>query len=73
MVKIRLARIGRKKDPVYRVVAISGERKRGGKVLEVLGYWQPREEKLELKQKEIKAWEEKGAQVSATVKKLMAK
>ena len=55
------------------MVAISGERKRGGKVLEVLGYWQPREEKLELKLKEIKAWEEKGAQVSVTVKKLMAK
>jgi len=73
MVKIRLARHGRKKDPVYRVVAISGERKRGGKVLEVLGHWQPRAEILKLKQKEIKAWEEKGAIVSAAVKKLMTK
>jgi small subunit ribosomal protein S16 len=73
MVKIRLARMGRKKDPVYRIVAMSGERKRGGKMLEVLGYWQPRTEKVELKKEKIKAWEEKGAQVSAAVRKLIEK
>ncbi len=73
MVKIRLARIGRKLDPFYRVVAIDENKKVTGKALEVLGYWNPREKKIELDKKAIQAWVKKGAQVSPAVKKLLEK
>ncbi len=71
MVKIRLARIGRKKDPFYRVVAIDGDKKVTGKALAVLGYWNPREKTIEINKKEISAWVKKGAQVSPAVQKLI--
>lgn len=71
MVKIRLARHGRKKAPVYRIVAVSGERKREGKPLAILGHWHPAKDVLKIKRKEIDAWVAKGAQVSAAVSKLL--
>ena len=72
MVKIRLARWGRVHDPFYRIVAIDGEKKVTGIPLAVLGFWNPREKKIEVDKKGIKAWESKGAKVSPAVLKLMA-
>ncbi len=71
MVKIRLAKIGRKKDPFYRIVAIDEAKKNIGKSLETLGYWYPKHDKLEIQKDQIKAWVAKGAQISPTVKKLV--
>ncbi len=71
MVKIRLARWGRKHDPFYRIVAIDGEKKVTGIPLAVLGFWSPREKKVEIDKKGIKAWVAKGAHVSPAVNKLM--
>jgi len=71
MVKIRLAREGKKNDPFYRVVAIDSRKKREGKNLAILGYWHPRKKELKLKKDEIQKWVKKGAQVSMAVKKLM--
>ncbi len=73
MVKIRLARVGRKLDPFYRIVAIDKNKKVTGKILDPLGYWNPREKKIEIDKKGIEAWVKKGAQVSEAVKKLMEK
>jgi small subunit ribosomal protein S16 len=70
MVKIRLARLGRKKDPFYRIVAINETKKVTGIPLEILGTWNPREKKIDVKKAEIKKWLEKGAKMSDTVKKL---
>lgn len=73
MIKIRLARGGKKNDPFYRVVAIEKWRKRGGKPLAILGYWHPSEKVIKLKTKEIDKWVEKGARLSSAVSKLLTK
>lgn len=73
MVTIRLSRYGRKKAPFYRVVAVDSGKKAVGQFLENLGTWNPAKDELRIKKEEIMAWIAKGAQVSATVKKLIEK
>ncbi|MEK7526152.1 MAG: 30S ribosomal protein S16 [Patescibacteria group bacterium] len=73
MVKIRLSKIGRKKAPFYRIVAVDEAKKNVGRALETLGYWYPSKGNLEIKKQEIKAWIAKGAQISPSVQKLIAK
>lgn len=65
-VKIRLMRIGARKRPFYRVVAVDERRKRTGGYLELLGTYNPMSEPHEiiLKQDLIDAWIKKGAQPS---------
>lgn len=71
MVKIRLARWGKKNDPFYRIVAIDGTKKVTGIPLAELGFWNPRENKSVINKKEIQKWILKGAKVSPTVEKLI--
>ena len=71
MVKIRLARSGAANDPFYRIVAIDTKRKRGGKPLEIIGYWHPSEDVKKIDTKKIDEWVKKGAQVSQAVVKLI--
>lgn len=71
MVKIRLTRVGKRNDPFYRIVAMDEREKTGGKVLEFLGYWQPKKNVKQVEKAEITKWVKLGAQVSPTVKKLM--
>lgn len=71
MIKIRLAKIGKKKDFTYRVVAIDHKSKNLGKTLEVLGRWHPRTSLIEIDKKAVEAWVAKGAQLSETVAHLM--
>ena len=70
-VKIRLTRQGKKNDPFYRIVAIDESRKRGGQALEILGFWHPQSNLVEVKKENIDSWVSKGAQVSPAVSKLM--
>lgn len=70
MVKIRLARLGRKKDPFYRIVAIDETKKVTGSPLAILGTWNPREKKLDLDKAGFKKWMSQGAKLSPTAKKL---
>ncbi len=73
MVKIRLARVGTKKRPYYRVVAIDERRPRDGRPLEFLGTYDPgpEPEKVELKTERLEAWLAQGAQLSPTVRALV--
>lgn len=71
MIKIRLSRGGAKNNPFYRIVAIEKSRKRSGKPLEVLGYWYPVKNDLEIDKTKLKKWVEKGAQINDSVKKLI--
>lgn len=73
MIAIRLSRFGRKKAPFYRVVAVDSIKKRDGMVLEILGTWNPAKKELKVEKEKIGDWVKKGAQVSATVKKLIEK
>ncbi|MFC1649727.1 30S ribosomal protein S16 [Patescibacteria group bacterium] len=71
MVKIRLARHGRKNDPFYRIVAIQSTKKRDGEPLDVLGHWYPKNNDIKIDKKKLNAWVDDGAQITAAVKKLI--
>ena len=73
MVTIRLARGGRKKLPVYTIVAADSRTARDGRFLEKLGQYNPNTEPVlnSIKEDAIKAWVQKGAQVSPTVRSLL--
>ena len=72
---IRLARMGARKQPYYRVVVIDKERARNGRALEIVGLYNPRTSPatVDLKRERIEHWVSKGAQVSDTVGKLLSK
>ena len=73
MVRIRLRRMGSAKQPFYRIVAADARKARGGRFLDILGYYDPLKKPLELKVDESKFfhWMEKGAQVTETVQSLL--
>jgi small subunit ribosomal protein S16 len=71
---IRLARVGARKQPYYRVVVIEKERARNGRSIEVVGTYNPRTTpaSVDLKRERIDYWTGKGAQLSERVAKLMS-
>ncbi|HJM68562.1 MAG TPA: 30S ribosomal protein S16 [Candidatus Babeliales bacterium] len=70
-VKIRLARIGKKHVPFYRIVAVDTRKKRDGQNLDNLGTYDPIGHKLiQFNQEGIDGWISKGAQLTDTVEKL---
>ena len=75
MLMIRLARVGARKQPYYRVVVIEKERARDGRSVEVVGTYNPRTEPatVELKRDRIDHWVSKGARMSETVARLVSK
>ena len=74
-VRIRLARLGRKKHPFYRIVVQNSEAKRDGRFLEVVGTYDPMKEddQVSLKHNKVDYWLGQGAQPTTTVKSLLAK
>lgn len=73
MVKIRLSRIGAKGQPYYRVVVVDERKKRDGKVLEIIGRYNPRTEpsSFEIDQVRLKYWRGVGAQLTEPVQVLL--
>ena len=73
MVKIRLARMGAKKSPFYRVVVADSRSRRDGPFIEILGTYDPMKEPADFKVDTDKArtWIDKGAQPTDTVKRLL--
>lgn len=73
MVRIRLARLGAKKRPYYRMVAIDGRDRRDGRPLEYLGTYNPvaKDKALDLDLEKIDAWLAKGARPSETAAALV--
>jgi small subunit ribosomal protein S16 len=70
---IRLARVGARKQPYYRVVVIEKERARNGRPVEVVGTYNPRTSPatFDLKRERIQYWLSKGAKCSERVDKLL--
>jgi small subunit ribosomal protein S16 len=75
LVKIRLQRVGTKKRPFYRLVAIDHRKRRDGAVLESLGQYQPviKGEQLSLDEEKVIKWLNVGAQPTDTVLNLLKK
>ena len=73
MVKIRLTRVGAKKRPFYRMIAIDQRRKRDGRALEFLGTYDPNPTpaKIDLKLDRVDAWVARGAMLSPTARSLV--
>jgi len=72
---IRLARVGARKQPYYRIVVIEKERARNGRPVEVVGTYNPRTNpaSVELKRERVDYWTSKGARVSDTVTRILAR
>jgi small subunit ribosomal protein S16 len=71
--KIRLTRVGSKKNPVYRVVVADSRSPRDGRFIEIIGRYNPQTDPstIELDEAKVKDWISKGAQPSDTVRRLM--
>ena len=74
-VKIRLRRIGAKKNPFYRVVVADSRSPRNGRFIEEIGTYDPMVEPAAIKidAEKAKAWIANGAQPTDTVKALLKK
>lgn len=70
---IRLSRMGKKKQPTYRLVVSDKQKDTQNRALEILGQYNPRTnpKTIELKADRIKYWLSKGAQASPTVHNLL--
>ncbi|BHH83991.1 30S ribosomal protein S16 [Desulforhopalus sp. 52FAK] len=74
-VRIRLTRLGRKKQPFYRIIVADSESKRDGKFLDILGTYDPLQDPVVIKidNSKLQDWMGKGALPTTTVKSLIKK
>jgi|TARA_B110000263_G_scaffold245116_1_gene254172 small subunit ribosomal protein S16 len=72
-VKLRLMRMGKKKQPTYRVVAADSRKARNGRFIEALGFYDPRRDPsvIEIDNDKAVAWLRNGAQPTERVEKLL--
>ena len=72
-VRMRLTRVGSKKNPIYRVVVADSRSPRDGKFIEIVGRYNPQMDPslIEFDEAKVKDWLSKGAQPSSTVAKLL--
>jgi small subunit ribosomal protein S16 len=71
--RIRLARVGSKKNPIYRVVVADARSPRDGKFIEIVGQYNPQTDPstINLDEDRVRDWIGKGAQPSNSVKRLL--
>jgi small subunit ribosomal protein S16 len=71
--KLRLTRLGSKKRPFYRIVAVDSGARRDGRVLDFVGHYNPMVEPAEIvvDGAKVQEWIAKGAQPTDTVKALL--
>jgi small subunit ribosomal protein S16 len=72
-VRLRLTRIGGKKDPVWRIVATDQRSPRDGRVIEILGHYNAQTDPSTVKvdEEKVRGWLARGAQPTDTVRKLL--
>jgi small subunit ribosomal protein S16 len=72
-VRLRLTRIGGKKDPVWRVVATDQRSPRDGRIIEIVGQYNAQTDPSTIKidEEKVRHWLARGAQPTATVRKLL--
>ena len=73
MLRIRLTRMGAKKNPIYRVVVAERRHARDGSFVEIVGHYNPKTNppSVELNQERVQHWISRGAQPSETVQSLL--
>jgi small subunit ribosomal protein S16 len=72
-VRLRLTRVGGKKDPIWRIVAADQRSPRDGRVIEIVGQYNAQTDPSTIKvdEEKVRAWLAKGAQPTDTVRKLL--
>ena len=72
-VRMRLARVGSKKNPIYRVVVADSRARRDGKFIEIVGRYNPQTDPstIEFDEAKVRDWLAKGAQPSDPVARLL--
>src|SRR5207302_10597446 len=72
-VRMRLTRVGSKKNPIYRVVVADSRSPRDGKFIEIVGRYNPQTDPstIELDEAKVRDWLGKGAQPSESVSRLL--
>ena len=72
-VKMRLTRVGSKKNPIYRVVVTDARSPRDGRFIEIVGRYNPRSEPslIEFNDAKVKDWLSKGVQPTEPVSRLL--
>ncbi|MDQ6915522.1 MAG: 30S ribosomal protein S16 [Actinomycetota bacterium] len=72
-VRLRLTRVGGKKDPIWRVVVADQRSPRDGRIIETVGRYNPQTEPstIVLEEERVRTWLARGAQPSHTVRKLL--
>ena len=73
MLKLRLKRIGRKRQPFYRLVIMTNQTKRDGRDIDTVGYFNPLTKEVNLETEKIVKWLSEGVQPTKTVKNLLIK
>lgn len=73
MLRIKLSRMGSKKKPSYRIVVAEARSKRNGKVVETLGFYDPKTDPptIQIDQKRFRDWVSRGAQPTTSVRKIL--
>ena len=71
--RIRLARVGSKKNPIYRVVVADSRSPRDGRFIEIVGRYNPQTDPstIEFDEGKVRDWIAKGAQPTDPVKRLL--
>jgi small subunit ribosomal protein S16 len=72
-VKLRLTRVGSKKNPIYRVVVADSRSPRDGRFIEIVGRYNPQTDPstIELDEEKVREWIGKGAQPTGSVQRLL--
>nr|YP_010021049.1 ribosomal protein S16 [Chaetoceros muellerii]QOK36068.1 ribosomal protein S16 [Chaetoceros muellerii]UHB41397.1 ribosomal protein S16 [Chaetoceros sp. DS1] len=73
MLKLRLTRTGRKKQPVYRLVIMEHATRRDGRPVDIVGYYNPLTKEVNFKVEKIQHWLKVGVKPSQTVLNLLKK
>ena len=73
MLKIRLKRLGRKKQASYRIIVIDSKKRRDGKAIEEVGFYNPLTKENTINIKSIQHRIKQGAQLTSTVQSLLNK
>ncbi|WP_027186085.1 30S ribosomal protein S16 [Desulfovibrio inopinatus] len=73
--KIRLTRLGCKKRPFYRIIAVDSKTRRDGRALDFIGHYNPMVDPAEIKvdKEKMQKWLDRGAKPSDTVRALLSK
>lgn len=70
MISLRFAKIGKKKMPYFRLIAVDKQKDPWGAFLEILGHYNPRTKELKIELERVKYWLSKGAEATKTVHNL---